>query len=124
MRLLLDTHVILWLANEPEKIPAAVRSAIAGADVVYVSVATAWEYGIKRLKQPDRLPLPFGALVSADMQTLNLDFDCHTYAESLPAIHSDPFDRMLIAQALHHDLALVTGDRMIMRYPVSTFWRQ
>ena len=55
-------------------------------------------------------------------ETVGFDFPLHAYAESLPLIHRDPFDRMLIAQALHHDMTLVTSDETIRRYPVRTLW--
>lgn len=57
-----------------------------------------------------------------DCQRLDLKFGLHRYAEELPAIHHDPFDRMLIAQALDNDLTLVSADKVVRSYPVPTFW--
>ena len=57
-----------------------------------------------------------------DYRQLGLDFDMHRHAEELPPIHTDPFDRILIAQALELDLTLITADKIIRRYPVRTFW--
>lgn len=123
MRLLLDTHAIIWLAHELHKVPQRVITTLADAEISYASVASAWEYGVKRAKQQTTLAISFvDLLAGADIEPLGLDFACHSYAESLPPIHSDPFDRMLIAQALHHRLTLVTSDRTIQRYPVDTIW--
>lgn len=123
MRLLLDTHVILWLRYAPERVPQAIEAAIAEVDAAYVSVASAWEHGIKRLKRPGLFPDSFETLMNnVPFERLDLAYECHVHAESLPAIHADPFDRMLIAQALHHGLTIVTSDRAIARYPVETLW--
>ena len=122
MRLLLDTHALIWLNAEPERVPSRVRDALAEADEVYVSVVSAWEYGLKRRKRRALLPKPFAELIGQLAEPLGLEFACYTFAESLPPLHSDPFDRMLIAQALHHGLTLVSNDRMIGRYDVETLW--
>lgn len=122
MRLLLDTHVLIWLAEAPQQVPAAVSEAILGSERVYASVASGWEYGIKRRKRPDLLPIPFASLIEGVAEPLDLAFDCHLQAELLPPLHNDPFDRMLIAQALHHQLTLVTKDRHLRQYAVATLW--
>lgn len=122
MKLLLDTHVLIWLAGAPDQIPQAVRKALISSEQNYASVASAWEYGMKRRRHPEVLPLPFLTLMKGLAEPLDLDFACHTYAETLPRLHGDPFDRILVAQALHHGLVLVTGDRHVRRYPVETLW--
>ena len=67
--------------------------------------------------------MPFVEITKAICYTkLDFAFDVHKYAQSLPPIHKDPFDRMLIAQAIHHDLEFVASDAAIHRYPVRTFW--
>lgn len=89
----------------------------------YISVISAWEYGQKRKLKPEVFPVPFNILLAQmPHQKLNLDFALSPYAESLPLIHRDPFDRLLIAQALHHDLTLITSDKEIRKYPVPTIW--
>jgi PIN domain nuclease of toxin-antitoxin system len=123
LRLLLDTHVILWGGSAPEKLADHVRAAIVDAEVLFVSVVSAWEYGLKRRKHPERLPYPFSELLGqAPLEPLGLEFACHVYSETLPPLHADPFDRMLIAQALHHKLTLVTGDEQLGRYEVPILW--
>ncbi|MEO6582586.1 MAG: type II toxin-antitoxin system VapC family toxin [Sphingomicrobium sp.] len=123
MSLLLDTHAILWLATGDPKLPASVREQITThpGDLV-VSVVSAWEYSAKRGKFPDQLRKPFAALLLPEYRRLDLEFETHAHAEQLPPIHRDPFDRMLIAQALDLALTLVTADRTIRSYPVPTLW--
>jgi PIN domain nuclease of toxin-antitoxin system len=123
VNLLLDTHAIIWLHSDDLQLGRGARAAIMQAEAVFVSFVSAWEYGIKRLKRPEEFRPSFGEIRQAmPVSGLGLDFDLHAYAESLPPIHRDPFDRMLIAQALHHDLTLVTKDADIPRYPVPTLW--
>lgn len=121
---LLDTQVVLWLAVEPSRLTENVLSTLrAESTSVYVSAVSAWEYGQKRKLKPDQLPWGFDKLISLmPMTKLAFEFDLHGYAESLPLLHRDPFDRMLVAQALHHGMTLVTKDREIHRYPVKTLW--
>ena len=123
MKLLLDTQVIVWFAGDPEKIPPrALDTIILESEELCVSVVSAWEYGAQRAKFADRLPQPFEALLLPEYRRLGLDFALHGYAERLPAIHRDPFDRMLIAQAIELGLTLVTSDETIRRYPLATLW--
>lgn len=125
MKLLLDTHVVIWLALDRNHISQLAIEALATAEASFISVASAWEYEIKRKKmhRKGEFDLPFAMLIDGiPAQTLELDFAVHPYASSLEAIHSDPFDRMLIAQALHHGLTIVTADKMIKCYPVPTLW--
>jgi len=118
--LLLDTHVLLWWLDDPEQISRAARMAIRdGTNTVYVSAAVAWEIAIKRalgkLDAPDDLVavmeanrfLPFPITIAHALTVL-----------SLPDHHRDPFDRMLIAQALHEGFRLVSRDPIIARYAV------
>ena len=123
MSLLLDTHVLVWFARDEGRLPARVRRKILEHDgKICVSVVSGWEYGVKRAKFPHVFPEPFEQQLMPDYRRLGLDFDMHRHADSLPPIHTDPFDRMLIAQALDLDLTLVTADKIIRRYPVRTFW--
>lgn len=87
------------------------------------SVVSGWEYGIMRARYRAPVPLSWEQLIGEwPVERLGLDWQCHNYAETLPPIHSDPFDRMLIAQSLHHGFTLVTADERIRRYPVPTLW--
>ncbi len=122
-RLLLDTHVFLWWrANDP-RLGDEAQGAIAEADVVFVSAATAWEAGIK--KALGRLDIP--ETVEAGVEDSGFDKLPITlaHAESaaaLPRHHGDPFDRMLVAQAVAEDLVLISHDRSLAPYPADILW--
>jgi PIN domain nuclease of toxin-antitoxin system len=122
--LLLDTNIIIWFNGRDKRLPARVSDRLmSGEDDLYVSAISGWEYGQKRKLRPAEMPKSFEDLLSVlPIVCLDFSFDLHRYAESLPLIHRDPFDRMLIAQALHNDLELVTPDTDIHRYPVRWFW--
>ncbi|HEY8040159.1 MAG TPA: type II toxin-antitoxin system VapC family toxin [Polyangiaceae bacterium] len=117
MNLLLDTHVVLWWRADAERIAPAVRGAIATADAVFVSVASAWEIAIKQALGKVRLPESFAKGVdSSGFARLTITFEHAAAAARLPRHHADPFDRMLIAQAIAEGLRLVTADPAIARY--------
>jgi PIN domain nuclease of toxin-antitoxin system len=123
VRLLLDTHVWLRLMTEPERVPEQVVDVVSEAQEVRLSAASVWEATIKHAR--GKLPLPDGltALVAtsvrdAGMTRLAID-DRHALAVAdLPALHRDPFDRLLIAQALVEGLTLVTADDKVRAYDV------
>lgn len=122
MRLLLDTHVLVWSLLRPELLSQTAAEAIEdGTSEIYVSVVSAWEIEIKRAK--GKLPLPetlSAALDRLQYRSLPVTLRQVLAVESLPRHHGDPFDRMLIAQAQLEDLTLVTSDRQIRHYPVAT----
>jgi len=120
MNLLLDSHVILWLAFGSPKLRAATRSRIAGADRVVVSVASLWELGIKARggKLPEFAALE--ALVEGwPVEVLPITRQHAKIAAQLPLLHRDPFDRMLVAQAISESLAVVTADAIFPSYGVA-----
>jgi PIN domain nuclease of toxin-antitoxin system len=121
--LLLDTHVFLWWRGEPSRLAPAVASRIATADLVFVSVASAWEAAIKRslgrLDLPDTLE---AGVLASGFQPLLISFSHAERAGALPPHHRDPFDRMLVAQAQAEDLTLVTHDRLLEPYDVEILW--
>lgn len=122
-RLLLDTHVFLWWRGNDRRLRAAARAAIAKADVVLVSAASAWEAAIKAQLGKLELPDSFEAgVVESGFEKLAIGFTHAEYAARLPLHHRDPFDRMLVAQALVEGLALVTHDRRIEPYAVEIVW--
>lgn len=123
MRLLLDTHAVMWLALDRKRISRPVFAALAEAEAVFVSIISACEYGIKRSRAAAGFEAPFAMLIEGIPATpLGLDYEVSRYADSLPLIHRDPFDRMLIAQAMHHGLTLITADKAMRAYPVPTLW--
>jgi PIN domain nuclease of toxin-antitoxin system len=122
-RLLLDTHVFLWWRSDSRKLKATARQAIARADLVFVSAASAWEAAIKialgRLRIPDSIE---AGVVASGFEKLPIGFPHAEAAARLPAHHADPFDRMLVAQAQIEGLTLVTHDRRLGRYEVELLW--
>lgn len=125
MNLLLDTHIFIWLAGEPDRISENVRLAVQDSgNKVFLSVASIWEMQIKAQLGRLQLPLPVKELVAVqkslnDIQILPLVVE-HVWAlEALPRYHNDPFDRILVAQALAEKWILVTTDNAVRRYPVA-----
>ncbi len=124
MRVLLDTHVLLWLLAGSERVSDRTRSLLADpSNDVFTSVASAWEIAIKvglgKLNVPPALVtwLP-QQLAASRLAVLPITIEHALGVERLPAHHADPFDRLLVAQAMAEDLVLATGDRYLERYDV------
>ncbi len=122
MNILLDTHVLIWaLENNPTLSVSARESIILGKNMVFVSSVSIWEIGIKmslgKLEAPDNLQ---EEIQLHRFIPLNITYDHAELAGKLPPFHRDPFDRMLIAQAITEKLTLITRDKQISRYDVST----
>ncbi|MBN3810200.1 type II toxin-antitoxin system VapC family toxin [Paraburkholderia sp. Ac-20347] len=121
MNVLLDTHVALWAIADSPKLPAAARELIlAETSTIYVSVASVWEIGIKFALQRGDMPVSGKAALQyfrqAGYRVLPIEAE-HTIAvEALPPHHQDPFDRLLVAQALTEPLRLITHDRQVAKY--------
>ncbi|MDQ3035711.1 MAG: type II toxin-antitoxin system VapC family toxin [Myxococcota bacterium] len=123
MKLLVDTHAILWWLGADDRLSANARQAIARAgDDAVVSAASIWEASIKRaagkLAGPDLLD----AVAAAGLPFLAIDEHHAKLAGELPLLHRDPFDRMIVAQAMIESLVVVTSDAEISRYGVSVVW--
>ena len=119
-RLLLDTHTFIWWRAAQSRVGAEALRAIAEAETVYVSMASAWEAAVKISIGKLRLDSRFEEGISeSGFRSLPIAFGHIDRLETLPFLHRDPFDRMLIAQALADDLTIVTADRQITRYEVS-----
>lgn len=125
MKLLLDTHVALWAATAPDRLGRDVRVAIEdGANQVCLSVVSAWEIAIKQSLGKLDLPEPAGTWLPAVVRRTGLDILELNMAAALrigglPWHHRDPFDRLLVAQALEAGFSLVTRDRELGAYGVS-----
>jgi PIN domain nuclease of toxin-antitoxin system len=118
MQLLLDTHTLLWwLADMPQLGPTARRAIAAAENQVLVSAASAWEIEIKRalgkLDAPEDLQ---SAIADAGFETLPMTVSHCIAAARLPPHHLDPFDRVLIGQAMEEQLTIVTQDQAFARY--------
>lgn len=122
MNILLDTHVLIWaLENNPTLSESARNSITLASNMVFVSSISIWEIAIKKnlgkLKTPDNLQ---EEIELHRFTPLQINFDHAELAGKLPDIHKDPFDRMLIAQAMIEKLTLVTRDKVIPGYDVNT----
>lgn len=119
MRILLDSHVVLWWFEDSPKLSDDVKDLIDSEEQTYVSPATLWELELKRnigkfAALPDLLP----RLRSSELRELRITWTHGDEAGRLPLHHRDPFDRMLVAQARCEGLTLVTHDKHIQEYDV------
>ncbi len=122
--MLIDTNVLVWMYLDDPRLSQRVKDRLlSGNDDLYISAISAWEFEQKRQKRPEEFTEPFQAIASRiDHIALAFEYELYSYASTLPPIHKDPFDRMLIAQAIHHDLELVASDEKIHQYPARIFW--
>lgn len=124
MKLLLDTHVFIWMHGDPDRLSGRARKVLTDADTeLRLSVVVAWELGIKVARERLTLPEPLDEYMMsrahrARMSLLSIDLAHVLEAVTLPPHHADPFDRMLVAQARAEGLTLVTADPWIARYDV------
>ncbi len=128
MNVLLDTHVFLWWIDDSPKLSSRARKIIGDANNgVFLSAASGWEMAIKVHLGKLTLPHPLERFV-VEQLTINafqvlpiqLSHTLHTY--TLPDIHRDPFDRILVAQSQVEGIPILTADRQIARYPVQVIW--
>lgn len=121
MNLLLDSHTLLWALHDPARLASAARVAISdGRRAVYYSAASAWELELKAAK--GKLTLPDHWLAAAEeigFLELPVTASDARLSARLPWHHNDPFDRVLVAQAITHGLHLATRDPLIAAYDVS-----
>ena len=127
MRLLLDACTFLWLAGGSGLSPAAAAAIRNPVNEVFLSPVSVWEIVVKHGAGKLRLPEPPDRLVATEralrgIATLPFEEEAACQGVRLPPLHRDPFDRMLIAQAIAHGLAIVTPDPLIAQYPVRTIW--
>jgi PIN domain nuclease of toxin-antitoxin system len=127
VRLLLDTCTFLWLAGG-RPLPTAAAAAVSEpANEVLLSAVSAWEIASKCRSGRLRLPEPPEQWIRAKrsvrgVATLAFDEESALQVTRLPPLHRDPFDRMLICQAIAHGLAIVTPDPLITQYPIRVIW--
>ncbi len=124
MRLLLDTHALIWAVAAPERLPGEVAEILVDpANEVVVSVASAWEVAIKRSLGKLVFPNVTPALLDRYRFTpLPIDLHHTVAVAGLPDLHRDPFDRMLVAQARTEQLVLVTHDEQVTAYGIDVLW--
>jgi len=128
MKILLDTCAFLWLTTDAPELSDKAKILFQNTEnAVYLSSVSVWEIIVKH--QLGKLPLPSAAddFIKQQCQKhfieyLALDEKAVFHLSRLPNHHRDPFDKMLICQAIAHDLTILTSDKMIIQYPVSTVW--
>ena len=128
VKLLLDTCTFLWIVGGAADLSGRARDMFVDPDNdVYLSVVSAWEIAVKHAA--GRLPLPESPerFVPTErrrhgIDTLELDEETALHLARLPALHRDPFDRMLVCQAIVHGLVILGPDSLITQYPVRTAW--
>ena len=124
MTLLLDTHVFLWFISDNARLLGGFRDAIRDPNnSVYLSVAAVWEAIIKHGLGRLPLPAPPGDYLPQQRDrhrivSLPIEEAALTHLAKLPPLHRDPFDRIMVAQAIQHDLTLITVDEAMRAYPV------
>jgi PIN domain nuclease of toxin-antitoxin system len=118
MRLLIDTHVFLWAVTRNRQLKVKVRRTLAEAEAVYVSAASLWEIAIKvRLGKLEGDPMQLAdAIEASGFRELPVTARHAAAVAGLPMHHTDPFDRLLLAQAFMEPLRLVTADRALAAY--------
>lgn len=122
MRLLLDTHIFLWFIGGDPRVRPQTRVAIEGADVVFLSVVSVWEATIKYHLGKLQLPEPPHPWLSAQrehhgIESLPINEAAVAHLPKLEPHHRDPFDRILVCQAIEHELEIVTVDPVLSKYP-------
>lgn len=127
MRLLLDTHALLWFQAGDRRLSPAARKALEATDAeLLVSAATVWEMAIKASLGRLTLPAPVDAYVAEKIaqgyRMLSVSWEHAAKVEDLPWHHRDPFDRLLAAQALTERCPIVTRDRVFRKYGAEILW--
>jgi PIN domain nuclease of toxin-antitoxin system len=128
MKYLLDTHAFLWLNDESERLTQTVKELCSsGEHEFYLSMASAWEMQIKHQLGKLSLAMPIAELVikntqENNIQLLPIDLSHINYLEQLPSHHKDPFDRIIIAQAIIEGMSIISIDHAFVDYPVNIVW--
>jgi PIN domain nuclease of toxin-antitoxin system len=128
MKVLLDTCTFLWVINDSQRLTVKAVELFRAPEVeVYLSVASAWEIAVKFALGKVRLPAPPERLVPAEREargilSLTIDEESALHLSRLPTLHRDPFDRILVSQAIVHGLTILTPDPLITQYPARTAW--
>lgn len=128
MKILLDTCTFLWIISDDKELSSRAREYFVNSEnEVFLSAVSGWEIAIKFAL--GRLPLPElpneyipHQREKHGIQSLKLDEESALHLVRLPELHKDPFDRMLVCQALVHGLTIVTPDKLITQYPAKTAW--
>ncbi len=128
MNLLLDTVTFLWILEDAESLGPNVRSALQDADnLIFLSAVSAWEITVKHRLGKLALPQAPEQLIPQQrkrrgIESLAISEAATLRLQQLPDLHKDPFDRILVCQAIEHEMTIVTPDALLHAYPVRTLW--
>ena len=124
--LLLDTHAFIWLTEDDENLPKSLKEIIEKADNVYVSIVSLWEIAIKlnigKISLKKDYSIIGKEIQNSDIILLPISFQDTLTIFNLPLYHRDPFDRMLIAQAMNNSFILVSKDEAFNMYSITKLW--
>ncbi|MDB9495110.1 type II toxin-antitoxin system VapC family toxin [Spirulina major CS-329] len=123
---LLDTHTFIWLTEDSPHLSSELKEMINAADLVYVSIASFWEISIKlklgKLSLNQSYESIGKTVANSDISLLSISFADTVQLLNLPLYHNDPFDRILIAQAINHSLEMISTDKKFDAYPIQRIW--
>ncbi len=123
---ILDTHTLLWYLRDSDELSSTAKKTINEAEYIYISIASLWEIAIKH--SIGKLDLEFTVsqieelCIQKDISILPIKARHLDELNNLPKIHNDPFDRLIICQALNENTTIITRDGKIQKYPVNTVW--
>ncbi|MBX2989715.1 MAG: type II toxin-antitoxin system VapC family toxin [Bacteroidetes bacterium] len=127
MKLLLDTHALIWFLQDDERLTAEAKKAIqTSGNVSFVSLASMWEMAIKSSLGKLKIEVPFGEIPNSvrksGLEMLDIRFEHIETVSGMPFFHRDPFDRILIAQAIFSRLSLVSNESVFEQYGIERIW--
>jgi PIN domain nuclease of toxin-antitoxin system len=126
VKVLLDTHTWIWWLFDPARVSSVAQDALVNADARFFSAVSGWELSIKMHLQKLSLPQPLnrilGQLSEQNIAWLDVSPEHCAHLQTLPFHHKDPFDRMLVAQAVVEGLVLVSNDQALHPYPGQRLW--
>ncbi len=126
MTILLDTHILIWFLNNEAQLPLKTRNLIETSPTVFVSIGSLWEIAIKANIGKLTLSFPFNTieptLKTQGITQLPITFNDLEIYLNLPLHHRDPFDRILIAQAMNHNLIFISKDTQLTQYNIQCQW--
>jgi PIN domain nuclease of toxin-antitoxin system len=128
VKILIDTHIFIWYIQNSEKLPSSVTTLINnGSNEILFSIASIWEMAIKQSTGKLNLGVPYIGFIQEQMRLNNIELlpislNHIEVVTTLPFHHRDPFDRILIAQAIMENIVLVSADSVFSLYPVQRMW--
>lgn len=124
---LIDTHVLIWMAQQPENIPAKAKEILLSSNNIFLSHVSVWEIAIKiktgKLEVGNLSDFLYSSVANYRLAFLPISLTHIFYTQQLPLHHRDPFDRLLVAQSLFEKLPFLTADNAFDAYGINKVWR-